>query len=62
MNITQILLFVIAGVSILNGLFTIILLGYITFQLKNIWMVEIFLIDILAPLDEDSSEELVVED
>lgn len=62
MDTTQILLFIIAGVSILNGLLMIILLGHITFQLKNIWMVEMFLIDILAPLDEDSSEELVVED
>lgn len=62
MDTTQILLLIIAGVSILNGLFMIILLGYINFQLKNIWMVEMFFMDILAPLDEDSSEELVVED
>lgn len=62
MDTTQILLVIIAGVSILNGLFMIILLGYINFQLKNIWMVEMFLIDILAPLDEDSAEELVVDD
>lgn len=62
MDIAQILLFVIAGATILNGLFMIILLGYVNFQLKNIWMVEMFLIDILAPLDEDSAEELVVDD
>lgn len=62
MDTTQILLFVIAGVTVLNGLFMIILIGYVNFQLKNIWMVEMFFMDILAPLDEDSSEELVVED
>ena len=49
----QVLLAVIAGATILNGLFLVFITGYISFQLRNIWMVEMYMLDHICPTDDE---------
>ena len=54
MDISNILLCIIAGSSVLNGLFIIFGICYITFQLHNIWEAE--MVGLSAVLVDDESE------
>ena len=54
----HILLTLLAGATILNGLFMIIGIGYIAFQLRNIWETEMVLLSIFW---DDDVEGLDIE-
>ena len=58
MDISNILLCIIAGTTILNGLFMIIGIGYVAFQLRNIWEAEMVLLSIFW---DDDVEGLDIE-
>lgn len=62
MDITQILLCIIAGSTILNGLFMIFGFGYLAFQLQNIWEAEMVgLSAVLVDDESDISEEVTAD-
>ena len=58
-DVSNILLCIIAGSTILNGLFIIFGFGYLAFQLQNIWEAEMVgLSAVLVDDDSDTTEEV----
>ena len=58
-DVSNILLCIIAGSTILNGLFIIFGFGYLAFQLQNIWEAEMVgLSAVLVDDDSDTPEEV----
>ena len=56
----HILLTLLAGATILNGLFMIIGIGYIAFQLRNIWEAEMVLLGMFWDDDVDGIDVEVI--
>ena len=57
----QILLCIIAGATIINGLFMVIGIGYIILQLHHIWEAEMLALSILLDDDIDDIDIKVIE-
>jgi len=57
----EILLCVIAGATIINGLFMVIGISYIIFQLRHIWEAEMLALGILLDDDVDDIDIKVIE-
>lgn len=57
----QILLCIIAGATIINGLFMVIGIGYIILQLRHIWEAEMLALGILLDNDIDDMDIKIIE-
>ena len=57
----QILLCIIAGATIINGLFMVIGIGHIILQLRHIWEAEMLALSILLDDDIDDIDIKVIE-
>lgn len=55
LSIVHILLTVIAGVTVLNGLILLFGVGYIIFELTNIWEAEMVLLSMLCDDNDDET-------